>query len=91
MPVETWNTVLTVGLLSLASAVAWLIRTVLSNRQEIAEIKAALNPKQLAADMKELHSRITKGSEALARLEGQIQAASTQWGLINQHLLNKGP
>ncbi|MCY4430653.1 MAG: hypothetical protein OXC11_09715 [Rhodospirillales bacterium] len=89
MTPEQWNTILTVGLLTLASAVAWLIRTVIENKREIATIKAALNPAQLALDMKGLHSRITKSGEALARLEGQIQAASTQWGLINQHLLGK--
>lgn len=89
MTPQMWNTLLLIGLTTLASAVAWLLKTVIANKREIAEIKAALNPKRLADDMKELHSRITKGSEALARLEGQIQAASTQWGIINQHLLDR--
>ena len=89
MSPETWNTILSVVLTGVLGALTWLANTVITNKRSIAEMKSALDVARITEEMKIVHSRATKCSEGLARLEGQIKSAEAQLQMLNQHLLDQ--
>lgn len=74
MPVETWNTILSFLLLSVAGSVAWLWRLTIDNANKIGAIDSALDLPQLKRDIDVVHSRITRLDKDVSRLEGKVRA-----------------
>ena len=74
MPTETWNTILTVVLLSVMGSVAWLWRLVIDNSKQIGAINSALDLPGMKRDLDAIHSRITKLNGEFSRVEGKLKA-----------------
>ena len=89
MTPEMWNTVLSIGLLSVIGAVGWLAKTVIYNASEIKKINALLNVSDLLEEIDTVHSRVSKLTENVAALKGELKAIERQTTMINQHLMDK--
>lgn len=74
MPTETWNSILTVVLLSVMGSVAWLWRMVIDNSNQIGAINAALDLPAMKKDLDAVHSRITKLNGEFSQVEGKLKA-----------------